>query len=139
MRRRGNINIIIANYLDNNFEFMSDITDININNKELRHIIISRWYYGVYLIAKDYLINNFICTDDKSNFHHKTNEDAHIYSIWHRIGNVQNGIFHSDLIQGEQLAKLREDYEYTGNLCNDTDFNNAKRIFNEIYEILNRF
>ncbi|AEM20655.1 hypothetical protein Bint_0019 [Brachyspira intermedia PWS/A] len=137
MKRRGEVNIVVADYLDN--KFIPDTVDINITSYDLRHIIISRWYYGVYLIAKNYLINNLICTDDKKNFHHKTNEDKHIFSIWHRIANTNNGNFHSDLIQGEKLAELREYYEYSGNLCNDTDFDNARRIFNEIYEILNTF
>ncbi|WP_096737518.1 hypothetical protein [Brachyspira sp. G79] len=63
MKKRGEVNIAIANYLYNNFNFVSDHIAININNNDLRHIIISRWYYGVYLIAKNYLTNNLICTD----------------------------------------------------------------------------
>ncbi|MEI0493743.1 hypothetical protein R4J17_15000 [Brachyspira intermedia] len=138
MKKRGEINIGIANYLySNSKNILTNSNNNNLNSDNIKHIIIGRWYYGLYLIAKNYLIENNVCTDDISNFHHKTNENAHIYSIWHRIGMKLKS--YNDIIQGEELARLREYYEYSGILCQQIDFDNAERIFNEIYEIFRDF
>ncbi|ADG71474.1 hypothetical protein [Brachyspira murdochii] len=138
MKKRGEVNIAIADYLYDNFNFVSNHITINIENSDLRHIIISRWYYGLYLIAKDYLVNIKGIVDLSKYFKHKSNKEHDIKSIWSRLADFFEE-YHSDILQGEELARLREYYEYSGNLCSDIDFNNARRIFNEIYEILNTF
>lgn len=65
MKRRGKVNIDTADYLynnandiirevNNNKSYLSN----NLNSEDINHIIIGRWYYGLFLIAKDYLVNN---------------------------------------------------------------------------------
>lgn len=128
MKDRAEVNIKIANYLNENLQLP------NIKKQDIRHIIIGRWYYGLFLIAKNYLIDNKKCIDSPNYFHHKSNEENSIYSIWHRVGNEVKDSY-NDIKQGEILATLRERYEYSGDLCSEDDFNNAERIFNEIYEV----
>ena len=60
MKRRGKVNIDTADYLynnandiirevNNNKSYLSN----NLNSEDINHIIIGRWYYGLFLIAKD--------------------------------------------------------------------------------------
>lgn len=65
MEKRGKVNIDIAEYLCNNLnDIIKDINNNknylsnNLNCEDINHIIIGRWYYGVFLIAKSYLVNN---------------------------------------------------------------------------------
>lgn len=65
MKIRGKVNIDIADYLYNNSNgIIKDINNNknylsnNLNCEDINHIIIGRWYYGLFLIAKDYLVNN---------------------------------------------------------------------------------
>lgn len=135
MRERGEINIAIANYLENKF---NDYTNLNKNdgNKvqcldEIKHIIIGRWYYGLYLIAKAKLIvpaSDFI--------KHKGNN-----CIWRRINknpkNNNNYIYNFSK-NGERFATLREKYEYTNIKVTNKDFNAAKKIYKDMYNGLQK-
>lgn len=134
MKKRGEVNIAIANYLYDNFNLISNDLDIGLHSEDIRHIIISRWYYGLYLIAKDYLVNIKGIVDLSTYFKHKSNKEYDIKSIWSRLAGFFEE-YYNDIIQGEELARLREYYEYSGILCQKIDFDNAKRIFDEIYEI----
>lgn len=134
MKRRGEVNIAVANYLYYNFNSISNDADMVLNSEDIRHIIISRWYYGLYLIAKDYLVNIKGIVVKSNYFKHKSNNSHNIISIWCNLANYFQE-YYDDIIQGEELAKLRERYEYSGNLCRKEEFDNAERIFNEIYEI----
>lgn len=156
MKKRGKVNIDTGYYLYNNSRYI--INDINSNNnylgnklqnEDINHIIIGRWYYGLFLIAKDYLINNLNyiinCSEkNKCKFYnmqnnttciaqclkHKgyTNKRNNVYieSIWSILANNTSSINNKKLFgsNGKELAKLREKYEYFGSFC---DFNTLKR------------
>ncbi|WP_157150155.1 hypothetical protein [Brachyspira sp. SAP_772] len=141
MKNRGKINIDTADYLYNNRQ-----TFINYINKsnydDINHIIIGRWYYGVFLLAKDYLISKGysqhcnkdfrgqLCTIKNCNLQclaHKGNR----YSIWAVL--VTYAKKNKALAtRGTQLAQLRENYEYSGKLCNQNVLNLAYNYFTKI-------
>lgn len=148
MKERGEINIAIANYLENNF---NDYTNLNRNDgnqvqnlDEIKHIIIGRWYYGLYLIAKDKLklhsrdnvkhkvYKVYICKNGKK----KLKEI--IYGIWERINKKakKNGITYDFEKNGIYLFQLRNKYEYRGTNVTDINFNMAKKIYEEMYNEL---
>lgn len=139
MRERGEINISIANYLENNF---NDYTNLNRNDNkqvqcldEIKHIIIGRWYYGLYLIAKDKLNIQYIShkgyIDKKGNMK---------YGIWETIDQEAKkiGISYDFEKNGIDLFQLRNKYEYYGVNIVDNDFNTAKKIYKEMYNELRK-
>lgn len=163
MKNRGKVNIDTAYYLYNNSA--SIISTINSNNnycnnklqnEDINHIIIGRWYYGLFLIAKDYLINNLNyianCREkNKCKFYDMQNNTSciaqclkhkgytskkyniHIESIWNILANMSSiknkKLFGSN---GKELAKLREKYEYFGVVCNFNTLKIAKSYFENI-------
>lgn len=162
MKNRGEVNISFADYLYHNRDILN-IKKIGmkyIEVDDINHLIIGRWYYGLFLIAKDYLVNveKYITNCNNTNcpycnignycngrcFKHKYNQKVHAHSIWHIIGKLKkfNGKY-ADIIKGERLAKMREKYEYynidnksNDCICSVSDLNNAKTIFKEIYNAL---
>lgn len=135
MKERGEINIAIANHLDSYFRGYTCL--IRNDNKqvkhldEIKHIIIGRWYYGLYLMAKDKL------TLPASDFIKHKGDNC----IWRRINknpkNNKNCIYNFSK-NGERLATLREKYEYTNYEVNDKDFNEAKKIYKDMYNGLQK-
>lgn len=148
MRERGEINIAIANYLDNYFRGYACL--IRNDNKqvkhldEIKHIIIGRWYYGLYLIAKDKLKvsakadikhKGYTCKKGKKKIK-KT-----IYGIWELIDKKAKikGINSYDFEKnGIDLFQLRNKYEYRGTNVTDTNFNLAKKIYEDMYNELQK-
>lgn len=58
MKKRGEVNIGMADYLYKNSNDIIKNINSNFNPEDINHIIIGRWYYGLFLITKNYLINN---------------------------------------------------------------------------------
>lgn len=140
MRERGEINIAIANYLESSF---NDYNNLNRNDKkqvqnldEIKHIIIGRWYYGLYLIAKYKLNIQYI---SHKGYIDKTGNK--IYGLWELIDKKAKikGINSYDFEQnGIYLFQLRNKYEYYGTNVTDTNFNMAKKIYEDMYNELQK-
>lgn len=140
MKERGEINIAIANHLDSYFRGYTCL--IRNDNKqvkhldEIKHIIIGRWYYGLYLIAKDKLKKQYV-----SHIGHFSNKKKKIiYGIWERIDKKAKikGINYDFEKNGADLFKLRNKYEYYGINVIDNDFNTAKKIYEDMYNELQK-
>ncbi|KLI13517.1 hypothetical protein [Brachyspira hyodysenteriae] len=147
MKNRGKVNIDTADYLYNNRQtFINCINKFN--NDDINHIIIGRWYYGVFLLAKDYLISKGYSQHCNKDFRgqpctiknctlqclaHKGNR----YSIWSVLVTYakKNKALATN---GTQLAQLREKYEYSAELCGINELKNAKRYFENIKSIIEK-
>ncbi|WP_295156789.1 hypothetical protein [uncultured Brachyspira sp.] len=145
MKNRGRVNIDTADYLyDNTQIFINCINKCN--NDDVNHIIIGRWYYGVFLLAKDYLISNGYSQHCNKNFRGKPckikncnleclTHKGKNNSIWLTLVNYANKN-KSLATNGKQLAQLRENYEYSGRICDKNALNKAKNYFNKILKDL---
>lgn len=136
MKDRGEINIAVANYFDNNFNNFSSITRKDGNTlqskDELKHIIIGRWYYGLYLLAKEKLgITNKIN-------HRSYNSSIGIWErLYHYAKNKTTNLYNFKQY-GETLFLLRNKYEYNKIKVTNKQFNIAKTIYEEMYEKINQ-
>lgn len=156
MEKRAEVNIKIANHLNDLTQEEICTTYNNIqNNADIRHIIIGRWYYGLFLLAKHKLINdyNFVknCTE-KNTCHHytkmngicnakclkhksywRTPKNGTSYmgklSIWGHIANKYPPEKRKSIKRGEELASLREKFEYNGEECQDSHMKKATKYF----------
>ncbi|MEI0510248.1 hypothetical protein [Brachyspira intermedia] len=162
MKRRGEVNIGMANYLYKNSNNIVKNINSNLNSEDINHIIIGRLYYGVYLIAKDYLINNCnyvskcikrnTCDFYKNNIcdleclKHKTyinvKKNKHKPSLWEELANNINQFpinENKNTIQtyGENFAELRESYEYHPTYCNRSRVVKANNFYSRILGVLN--
>lgn len=165
MKTRANINIEMANHLNNlSDDDISVIGNSNVikNHDDIGHIIIGRWYYGLFLLAKDKLINthSFIKNCSKQDtchyaiklsgsacnadcFKHKTrykiDRDGKYYpagkSIWLHISQ-QYSTKTRKLKAIERLVKMREEFEYNGCICTDSDIRKAKKLFEGVINVL---
>lgn len=140
MRERGEINIAIANYLENSF---NDYNNLNRNDNkqvqcldEIKHIIIGRWYYGLYLIAKYKLKKRYV---SHIGYFSKKKKKI-IHGIWECIDKKakNNGITYNFEQNGIYLFQLRNKYEYYGTNVTDTNFNMAKKIYEGMYNELQK-
>lgn len=163
MESRSEVNIAFADYLYSNCDILNTKKLKNgkyITTEDINHIIIGRLYYGVFLLAKYRLINDFDfiknctgrnnCKYIQNNKYcnglclkHKSNPKYKIESIWNKIGKNLNK--HSDTIKGEELARMRERYEYCNTLipnpredysCSAKELKRAKKLFEVIYNAL---
>lgn len=141
MKNRGKVNIDTADYLYNNAQTFINCINSS-NNDDINHIIIGRWYYGVFLLAKDYLMSNGYNKHCNKSFRgkHCERKDCNLeclthkgnaYSIWSVLVSYANKN-KSLASNGRQLAQLRENFEYSGNICNNNALNKAKNYFNKI-------
>ena len=162
MKKRGEVNIAVVNYLDSNSNNIVKNINNNLKSEDINHIIIGRLYYGIYLIAKDYLINkcNYIDSCNKRhncNFFHNTKCDLECLkhktyintkknkykpSLWKELANNINKFpidENKNTIQtyGEYFAELRESYEYHPMYCNRSRVIKANILYNRILGVLN--
>lgn len=162
MKRRGEVNIGMANYLYKNSNDIVKNINSNFHPEDINHIIIGRWYYGLFLISRYYLVNkcNYInnCNKKKSckiykkalknncgckakclthkGYHDKEN-NIHIKSIWEIVSSslspLTDSVSRNTLkVSGYELAKLREKYEYYDDVCSVNELQNAQNLFNQI-------
>lgn len=162
MKKRGEVNIGMADYLYKNSNDIIKNINSNFKPEDINHIIIGRWYYGLFLISRYYLVNkcNYInnCNKKKSckiykkalknncgcmakclthkGFHDNVN-NIHIKSIWEIVSSsltsLTNSINKNALkTAGYELAKLREKYEYYGDICTINELIKAKNYFDQI-------
>lgn len=141
MERRANINIQVANHLstlynadlgkcqNNISNCLKNCNEIK-NHDDIGHIIIGRWYYGVYLLAKDKLVQNSLQKESDVIRHKGKN------SIWNLLLSHYDGKFTKILQRGVQLAKKREHFEYNSYKCSVDDLLEFRELFNKIYEVL---
>lgn len=160
MKKRGEVNIGMANYLYRNSNDIIKNINSNFKPEDINHIIIGRLYYGIYLIAKDYLINNCnyvsrcikrnTCDFYKNNIcdleclKHKTYTKKNNYkpSLWEELANNINKfpMYENKItIQtcGEDFAELRESYEYHPTYCSKSRVAKANSFYNRILGVLN--
>ena len=145
---RSKINMDTADYLYNNRQTFINCINSS-DNDDINHIIIGRWYYGVFLLAKDYLINkgyhnncnkqyrNNSCTKQDCNLECLTHKGRN-NSIWNTLGKYLKCNKKMLISQGIQLAQLREKYEYSTELCGINELKNAKRYFENIKSIIEK-
>ncbi|MEI0610071.1 hypothetical protein [Brachyspira pilosicoli] len=136
MKNRGEVNIAVANYFNNNFCNFSSIQrrDVNIipSKDDLKHIIIGRWYYGLYLLAKEKL--GLTCKINHRSFGIEK-------GIWERLYHYAKNKTttpYNFKQYGERLFLLRNKYEYNKLKVTDNEFNIAKNIYEEMYEKINK-
>ena len=135
MRERGEINIAIANYFERTF---NDYDNLNRNDDkqvqnldEIKHIIIGRWYYGLYLIAKEKLGLSYINHMGYINKYNKKKE----YGIWECLYQEAKkfGASYDFEKNGLDLFNLRNKYEYHNIKVTNKNFEKAKNIYNTMY------
>lgn len=135
MRERGEINIAIANYLESSF---NDYNNLNRNDNkqvknldEIKHIIIGRWYYGLYLIAKEELGLPYINHMGHINKYNKEKE----YGIWECLYQKAKklGVAYDFEKNGLDLFNLRNKYEYYNIKVTNKNFKQAKNIYDKMY------
>lgn len=135
MRERGEINIAIANYLESSF---NDYNNLNRNDNkqvqnldEIKHIIIGRWYYGLYLIAKEKLGLPYINHMGHINKYNKEKE----YGIWECLYQEAKkfGASYDFEKNGLDLFNLRNKYEYYNIKVTNKNFKQAKNIYDKMY------
>lgn len=137
MRDRGEINIAVANYFDNNFNNFSSIIRRDGNTlqskDELKHIIIGRWYYGLYLLAKEKLGIQYI---SHTGYFDKNNN--RVLGIWETLDDnaKRKGVSYDFEKNGTLLFDMRNRYEYNGINVPDTMFKKAQTIYEDIYNEL---
>ncbi|MEI0527441.1 hypothetical protein R4J00_02140 [Brachyspira intermedia] len=137
MKDRGEINIAVANYFDNNFNNFSILNRRDGNNvqskDELRHIIIGRWYYGLYLLAKEKLGKQYI---SHTGYFDKNNN--RILGIWENLDDNAKikGVSYDFEKNGTLLLNMRNKYKYNGVNVPDTMFKKAKTIYEDMYNEL---
>ncbi|AEM23023.1 hypothetical protein Bint_2419 [Brachyspira intermedia PWS/A] len=137
MKDRGEINIAVANYFDNNFHDFSILNRRDGNNvqskDELRHIIIGRWYYGLYLLAKEKLGKQYI---SHTGYFDKNNKRK--LGIWETLDDNAKikGLSYDFEKNGTLLFDMRNRYEYNGINVPDTMFQKAQTIYEDMYNEL---
>lgn len=136
---KGLTNIAIAFYLEKdlkreieNYKNIKTCNGLCVVSSDINHIIIGRFYYGIYLIAKSKLGYK-----NDGYAKHKSNKQKKIDSVWCELANHYDDNFRCKIITyGENLAKKRERFEYKSYKCCHEELQLAKEYFNYIYRIL---
>lgn len=131
MQKRGMINIDFANYLEADTDLFKSIYK---DKTDMYHIIIGRWYYGVYLLAKSKLN----CSNEEDVPHTTYTKDK--LGIWERIA-IKSGHPRASVIlkeKGEGLYRDRNKYEYTGRRIDNVTLEEIRKNFMEVYNALQK-
>lgn len=126
LSKKGERNLEIARILDS-----QDFLDLSqFPKKHLCSVIINRLYYGIYLIAKDKLVDKGICQSGERISH--SGKDC----VWEKLIQ-ENKYYSNDIRLVYRLRKIRNqiDYEHD-NEQNISNMNKAKRIAQKLHKTL---